>query len=99
MTSNFEYPVKNVEICTLKNFYNEKPDGLKFNVEYCDTKDYVRKNDAPTILAIHGSPGTHNDFAPYMEKLSKAFGVRFVAPNLPGKIKMNFFNFCISFNF
>ena len=56
---------------------------MKFNIEYCDTKDYVQKPNAPTILAIHGSPGTHNDFQPYVERLSKAFDVRFIAPNLP----------------
>lgn len=68
----------------MKNFYKEKPNGLNFKIEYRDTKDFVGKH-APTVLAIHGSPGTHNDYHPYAEKLSKLFGVRFIAPNLPGK--------------
>ena len=87
-STGFNYPVKNAEICTLKNFYRERPEGLKFNVEYCDTKDYVQRKDAPTVLALHGSPGTHNDFLPYVEKLSKAFDMRFVAPNLPGECSL-----------
>jgi len=82
-STDFSFPVKNVEITTLSNFYKEQPNGLKFNVQYCDTKDYVGNQDSLTILCLHGSPGTHKDWEPYVEKLTKNLNVRIVAPSLP----------------
>jgi hypothetical protein len=72
--------------------------GLKLMVEYADTKYTTPTNNntnesihdwdhAPTVLALHGAPGSHQDFAPLIKYLSK-HGARVIAPNFPGKFRV-----------
>ena len=89
-------PVKHITIQTCGPLYTEwretrKPyagapkEGLTFNVEYVDTKEFTNNDKAPVVLALHGSPGSHKDFHPLINHLASK-GVRLIAPNFPGKI-------------
>lgn len=68
-----------------KKAYKDAPiNGLKFNVEYADTQEW--SGSGPTVLALHGAPGIHNDFAPIINQLTP-LGARIIAPNFPGIIR------------
>lgn len=75
---------------TRKSYKKAPSDGITINVEYADTKslitnghDYTSDEPHPVVLALHGAPGSHQDFAPIIKHLSKQ-GVRIIAPNFPG---------------
>ena len=85
--------IKNITIQTCGPLYEEwretrkayagaPKEGLSFNVEYVDTKEYVANDKAPVILTLHGSPGSHQDFHPLINHLAPK-GVRIIAPNWP----------------
>lgn len=90
------YPVKSVKIQTCgplyrewretKKAYKNAPlDGLQFTVEYADTQQW--SPSGPTVLALHGAPGIHNDFAPLINHLTP-LGARIIAPNFPGNTSL-----------
>ena len=62
------------------------PSGVEMDVEDVDTHvdRNSKKEDVPTILAVHGAPGTHRDFAQLIEHFA-AKGVRVIAPTFPSK--------------
>lgn len=53
------------------------------NLRYYDSS--AKKKSASTIIATHGSPGSHKDFE-YMLPRLLASGYRVIIPNWPGKI-------------
>lgn len=92
-----------------KKFYRKAPDcGITVNVEYADTVCDLSFNDAgqtrtanelkhrPVVLALHGAPGSHSDFA-HLIKYFTMQGVRVIAPNFPGNLLCwcsNLIGFC-----
>ncbi|RWS00009.1 DUF1057 domain containing protein-like protein [Dinothrombium tinctorium] len=72
-----------------KRIYRNAPEnGLKLIVEYADSGDKQR----PTVLCIHGSPGSCQVFASLINYLS-AKNFRVIAPNLPDYSLTEKFNF------
>lgn len=86
---------KTVQIRTCKNVYssmgNKKPflfrmcpsDGIDMTVKYVDSLPSASYN-APTVMAIHGTPGSYTDFSPLLQQLSNS-GFRVISPNMPGQ--------------
>lgn len=61
--------------------------GILMNIKYVDTAktmDPAILARAPTVLAVHGAPGSYEDFDFLFEHL-KSFGIRVIAPNFPGE--------------
>ena len=98
------YPIKSVVINTCatlyqqwasrKRMYAKASQGLTVKVEYADTEDLCHTESQPiTILALHGAPGSYEDFQPFIEHFG-AKNVRIIVPNYPGKqnVKIIFFN-------
>lgn len=54
---------------------------IKLEVSVIDT--HPGETDRPTVVAVHGSPGSGMDFEPLISHLVES-GVRFVAPTTPG---------------
>lgn len=94
----YPYPVKFVTINTCstlyrqwsklkkKSIYKRAIDGLNLEIEYADTIDLCRNKDNDnliTILALHGAPGSHEDFEQYIQYFGSK-QIRFIAPNYPG---------------
>lgn len=104
------YPVKSVTITTCgplyqqwaskKRMYAKMADGLTVKVDYADTLELCQSEDEPiTILALHGAPGSHEDFKPFIEHFGSR-NVRIIVPNYPGKFMVNFIeHVCLSANF
>ncbi|XP_015784634.1 uncharacterized protein LOC107362135 isoform X2 [Tetranychus urticae] len=67
---------------TRKAYVGAPKEGLSFNVEYVDTKEYVNNDKAPVLLTLHGAPGSHEAFHPLINHLAPK-GVRVIAPNWP----------------
>ena len=69
------------------DWYPNRPQGLTFDCKYLDThgENETKSKDLPTIVAVHGTPGTHKDFLPIVPQLVKE-GFRVVALNIPGNI-------------
>nr|XP_027204498.1 uncharacterized protein LOC113798201 [Dermatophagoides pteronyssinus] len=93
----YPYPVKFVTINTCstlyrqwsklkkKSIYKRAIDGLNLEIEYADTIDLCRNKDNDnliTILALHGAPGSHEDFEQYIQYFGSK-QIRFIAPNYP----------------
>ncbi|KAH9522659.1 hypothetical protein DERF_006225 [Dermatophagoides farinae] len=94
----YPYPVKYVTINTCsslyrqwsktkKSLYKRAIDGLDLLVEYADTIDQCHTDDDDdvnmiTILALHGAPGSHEDFEPFIQYFGSK-KIRFIAPNYP----------------
>lgn len=71
---------------TCKRFYKKAPkDGVEFQVDYIDTglafNDELRSK-MPIALALHGAPGSYDDFKLLINHLSQQ-KVRVIAPNFP----------------
>jgi pimeloyl-ACP methyl ester carboxylesterase len=65
------------------NRYKDAPKkGICVPVEYFDNQMFVGKNRPSTVLLLHGSPGSYNDFLPLITRLTQ-IGVRVIAPNFP----------------
>jgi len=73
--------VRQVAVKTCRNVLKNHPKfkEFDFNVHYVDTGGVGKK----TILAVHGSPGSHNDFRELIPKLA-AKDYRVIGINLPG---------------
>lgn len=90
----YPYPVSSVIITTCASLYQKralkKPlygrarNGLTIEVEYADTLSLCSGPDVPTVLALHGAPGFHDDFKPFLEYFG-ARNVRLIVPAYPGK--------------
>lgn len=64
-------------------FKNCTPSGIQVEVNFIDTLEERRHDSkAPTVLALHGAPGSYRDFADIIEQLTSQ-GCRVIAPNLP----------------
>ena len=64
-----------------KSIYrNGTADGITVNLKYLDTNPSA--SNKAIILAIHGAPGTYNDFKDLIERLHGK-GYRVIAPNFP----------------
>lgn len=82
---------KEASFTTCRDFYASKATkilyrngtaaGVKVNMRYLDT-DPDGKSKSPTVLAIHGSPGSYRDFADLIIRLQFK-GYRVIVPNLP----------------
>lgn len=94
-TKDHRYPVKSIviNICSSlyrewasrKRIYSKAINGLTVKVDYADTAELCESssNSTTTILALHGAPGSHEDFEPFIEYFgSKA--IRIIVPNFPG---------------
>lgn len=96
-SSTYSYPVKTVKITTCatlyqrwaltrKAMYAQAMNGLKLQVEYADTidlcKNYENESDLITIVALHGAPGSHEDFEPFIKYFSNK-NIRIIVPNYP----------------
>lgn len=71
---------------TCKRLYKKAPkDGVEFQVDYIDTglafNDDIRSK-MPIALALHGAPGSYDDFKLLINHLSQQ-KVRVIAPNFP----------------
>lgn len=64
-----------------KLFNRCKPHGIQVELKYIDTHDETDKAKA-TVLALHGAPGSYEDFAGIINQLTTQ-GCRVIAPNLP----------------
>lgn len=94
--SNVPYPIKSVVLTTCASLYQQwasrKPmyaraaQGLTVTVDYADTADLcsLQAPDQPTttILALHGAPGSHEDFQPFIEHFGQK-RERIIVPNFP----------------
>ncbi|KAI1305774.1 hypothetical protein HDE_01133 [Halotydeus destructor] len=63
-----------------KAYSNVPKNGLEFKVDYVDIGSNSKQ---PVVLALHGAPGSHEDYRPLIDHLSQS-GVRMIVPNLPG---------------
>lgn len=64
--------------------------GILMNIKYVDTgmlMDPIQRAQAPVVLAIHGAPGSYEDFDFIIEHF-KTQNVRVIAPNFPGKYRL-----------
>ena len=57
------------------------PEGITVDIKYIDT-GARSSSSQPTVLALHGAPGTYGDFSAMANYLT-ARGVRVIAPNFP----------------
>ena len=65
--------------------WEEKPQGLSFDVHYIDTGadwSYSRRKTTPTVFGIPGQPGDHNDLLPILKPFHED-GHRVVIVNMP----------------
>lgn len=95
-SGKFDFPENQIEIQTCGELYKtwkrEKmfrklPVGnLIFNVSFIDTRpDFPNKyKENPTVLALHGSPGSWKDYTLLTSFLHER-GYRVIAPSFPGK--------------
>lgn len=93
----YTYPVSSVVINTCGPLYQRKSikkpmyaravNGLTLEVEYADTLSLCAGSteQLPTILALHGAPGFHDDFKPFTEYFGTR-NVRFIVPAFPGML-------------
>jgi predicted alpha/beta-fold hydrolase len=58
--------------------------GIDYTVHYVDSLP-AAKVIAPTVLTVHGAPGSYNDFDPLLHQLADR-GFRVIAPNFPGML-------------
>ena len=110
VVEEYSYPIKNVELNTCASLYESWSDrkrmyarastGISMFVEYADTIERCPQPDlAPIILALHGAPGTHEDYRPFIEHYAKR-NVRIIVPNFPGKLSISqFSSFLLILNF
>ena len=64
--------------------YAKATDGINVKVEYADTLDMCTSEDPVTVFALHGAPGSHEDFKPFIEYFASK-NVRVIVPNYPGE--------------
>lgn len=89
----YGYPVNTVTVTTCdilyqkwstrKRLYARNATGLTMDIEYADTLPLCTSADRPTILALHGAPGSHVDFKPFIEYFASK-NVRIIVPTYPG---------------
>lgn len=64
--------------------YAKATDGINVKVEYADTLELCDPDQEPiTIFGLHGAPGSHEDFRPFIEYFG-AKKIRIIVPNYPG---------------
>ncbi|XP_074660492.1 uncharacterized protein LOC141912954 [Tubulanus polymorphus] len=78
-----DWPIQYALVDTCDSLWLEKLDGMKFSVGYIDTKPLGTVHYGPTVLLLHGTPGSHRDFLPLISPLVDR-GVRVIAVNFPG---------------
>ncbi|KAI1304183.1 hypothetical protein HDE_01853 [Halotydeus destructor] len=64
-----------------KRYRDAPPGGLTTEAEYFDNGCLVG-HSSPTVLMVHGSPGSYGHFSSLIKQLTK-LGVRVISPNLP----------------
>lgn len=69
------------KITVTKKSTKKRGQFIKLEVSVIDT--HPGETDRPTVVAVHGSPGSGMDFEPLISHLVES-GVRFVAPTTPG---------------
>ncbi|KAK0403588.1 hypothetical protein QR680_017013 [Steinernema hermaphroditum] len=57
--------------------------GHKFHVDSVIQDTHPQGSNVGTVVAVHGSPGSHKDFK-YVTPLLKESGIRFIGINFPG---------------
>lgn len=101
--SPYPYPVKSVTINTCSSLYQnwaktkkllyaKALNGLTIPVEYADNIDILSPNEKRsfvTILALHGAPGSHEDFKSYIQHFTRK-NIRIIVPNYPGLFLFSF---------
>ena len=71
-------------------YHGISDDGIPVKIEYadtlytCDASGKEISSNSPTVLCLHGAPGSHRDFK-YMIKHLQQTGHRVVVPNFPSK--------------
>ncbi len=83
-----EDSIKKVCVTLVNELYikNGQPEGCTFHTKFLDSaahKNGAIKLKMPTVLAVHGSPGGHEDFIPIVGPLVEK-GYRVVALNQLG---------------
>ena len=77
-----------------QNLGKRTPDNkVAFNVAYIDTAGDLSEEERcemPTVLATHGSPGSHKDLVPLVKTLPD-LGARVLVVNFPGEFFSKYF--------
>lgn len=88
------YSVNSIRIVTCKETYSKQRDkyifkscpkeGIAIDVQYADTHAPANgtKSSLPTILALHGAPGSYSDFEAILKHFETR-SVRVISPNFP----------------
>ncbi len=87
-TADHEWAIKKVSVHLVNelNIESDRPEGCIFHTKYLDSAANMNravKLKMPTLVAVHGSPGSHEDFIPIVGPLVEE-GYRIVAFNQPG---------------
>lgn len=76
-----------------KSLYRNTPEeGIPVKIEYADTlcsfdaSGREIGSSSPTVLCLHGAPGSHRDFK-YLIKHLQQTGYRVIAPNFPSEFQ------------
>ena len=65
-----------------KKWYKNVPKkGIKVDIEYIDTNPNA-SSSIPVVLCLHGSPGSHQNFASLRQHLHQ-YSLRIICPNFP----------------
>lgn len=79
------------ELRDKKTSYRDVPeDGILVKIEYADTVHTYDASgneitrESPTVLCLHGAPGSHRDFKHMIKHLQQT-GHRVIVPNFPSK--------------
>jgi len=69
---------------TLTNFYEDWKEGIVLDTAYADSQPNSDWSPSiPVVLALHDTPGCHNDLTPTLNTFAK-LGCRVIAPSFPG---------------
>lgn len=90
-TKIFDYPIYKLKMLTCGNLYKyskhmktykiSPSEGLEIDVEYADSAAGIK--NVPVIVALHGHPGSHQDFKEVIQYFSLR-NCRVIVPNFPG---------------
>lgn len=83
-----DWSLQEISIPCCSNMYIPKPEGIQMEVKYIDTANQLseaQRSQMPTVLAAHGSPGSHEDWLGLVQPLVEK-GFRLVIPNFPGEL-------------
>ncbi|XP_041366493.1 uncharacterized protein LOC121381304 [Gigantopelta aegis] len=84
--ANPSIKLRYVYVQTCVNTWEDIPNGVLFDVCYADSHpddDLKTTASLPTIVALHNTPGSHDDLIQVLESFV-LMGCRVIAPNFPG---------------